>query len=267
MLGHQKMAKSTYYYHISRLKEPDKHEEIRNHIISIFDRHKGRYGYRRITEELHKEGFMTNHKTVERLMRECGIKSMVRIKRYHSYKGEVGIVAPNIFERNFHSDKPNHKWTTDVTEFNIIGQKVYLSPVMDLYNREIISYSISDRPNMRLITSMINKAIRKIGSAEELTIHSDQGWTYQNLKYVNILRSNNIKQSMSRKGNCLDNAAMENFFGLLKSELVYLRKFSSKEEFIKELKEYIRYYNNERIKLNLNGMSPVQYRLANQITY
>ncbi len=126
MLGHQKMAKSTYYYHISRLKEHNKHEDIRSRIISIFNRHKGRYGYRRITEELYKEGFLTNHKAREKLMHECGIRSMVRIKRYHSYTGEVGTVAPNIFERNFHSDKPNYNWTTDVTEFNIICKKVYL---------------------------------------------------------------------------------------------------------------------------------------------
>ena len=186
---------------------------------------------------------------------------MVRIKKYRSYKGEVGKIAPNILKRDFNTTAPNQKWTTDITEFALFGTKLYLSPILDMYNGEIISYEISDRPVLGQVLRMLDNAFAKIPDNTNLIFHSDQGWQYQHKTYQKRLKDKGIRQSMSRKGNCLDNSIMENFFGLLKSELLYLREFDSMEEFRIELERYIDYYNNKRIKAKLKGLSPVQYRL------
>ena len=190
---------------------------------------------------------------------------MVRVKKYRSYKGEVGKIAPNLLQRNFKADKPNQKWTTDITEFAMFGKKIYLSPILDMYNREIISYNISERPVLSQVLDMVDRAFSTLPDSTNLIFHSDQGWQYQHKQYQERLREKGIRQSMSRKGNCLDNAVMENFFGLLKSELIYLKKFCSIEEFILELKNYIDYYNNKRIKSKLKGLSPVQYRIQSSL--
>jgi transposase InsO family protein len=242
------------------MKEPDKYAEIKTQIAEIYHNHKGRYGYRRITLELRKNGVLINHKTVQRLMGILGLKSMVRMKKYRSYKGEVGKIAPNILKRDFNATKPYTKWVTDITEFSLLGQKIYLSPILDLYNGEIISYNISERPTFHQTVDMLDKAFERISDNSGLILHSDQGWQYQMKNYQHRLQKKGIIQSMSRKGNCLDNAVMENFFGLLKSELLYLQKFDSVEHFINELHDYIYYYNNHRIKAKLKGLSPVEYR-------
>jgi len=193
-------------------------------------------------------------------MRKHGIKCQVRLKKYRSYRGQEGKIAPNILGRDFAAASPNSKWVTDVTEFTLFGQKRYLSPILDLYNGEIISYIISEHPNLLMVTNMLEKAVKNITERLDLVLHSDQGWHYQHAIYQNRLRQTGITQSMSRKGNCLDNAVMENFFGLLKSELIYLMKFSSIEHFESELNDYIYYYNNNRIKTKLKGLSPVMFR-------
>lgn len=254
------MARATFYYHLRQLQIPDKYDSIRKQISDIFHMNKGRYGYRRITLELHNRSILINHKTVERLMRVSGIKCQVRIKKYRSYKGTAGKIAPNILERDFKAAVPNKKWVTDVTEFALFGQKRYLSPIMDLFNREIISYTISQHPNLLMVKTMLDKALKGVNKNSELILHSDQGWHYQHAVYQKTLKNKGITQSMSRKGNCLDNAVMENFFGILKSELLYLQKFSSIKDFESELKKYIYYYNNNRIKGKLNGLSPVKFR-------
>ena len=253
------MPRSTFYY--GSKNKPDKWEVERQRIIELYHYHKGRYGYRRLTIDMRKEGSFINEKTVRKLMKEADIKCEVRMKRYHSYKGDVGKIAPNIVERNFASDKPYQKMVTDVTEFSLFGEKVYLSPVLDLFNREVIYYTIYRRPVLEMALDMIKGTIALIGNTSNSVLHSDQGWQYKHKKYQKLLISNNIIQSMSRKGNCLDNAVIENFFGLLKSELLYLQKFNSLEHFIAELNDYIWYYNNCRIKKKLNGMTPVQYRM------
>ena len=254
------MARSVFYYHIKRLKADDKYANEKEEITAIFQEHKGRYGYRRITDEMRNRGFAINHKTVQRLMQTMGIKSQIRKVRYRSYKGEIGRIAPNIINRNFFASAPNQKWATDVTQINIGSTKLYLSPLVDMFNGEIISYSISESPNLKQIYDMLDKAFEKYNKLDGLIIHSDQGWQYQHLGYRQRLEERNIIQSMSRKGNCLDNAMAENFFGIMKSELLYAEKFESPEAFIKALDEYIDYYNNKRIKSRLKGKSPVQYR-------
>lgn len=254
------MARSTFYYHTKRMLEPDGYNDARTAIREIYDRHRGRYGYRRITAQLRNDGMHLNHKTVQKLMVEMNLYGKRKTAKYKSYKGEIGTVAPNVIDRDFTATAPNQKWATDVTEVKIKDRKIYLSPVLDMFNGEIISYTISYRPNLEMAMKMLDKAFKKTDIPEGLILHSDQGWHYQHLRYQKALKDRNIVQSMSRKGNCLDNAMMENFFGLLKNELLYLQEWDSVEQFSKELVKYIRYYNNERIKLRLNGKSPVQYR-------
>lgn len=255
------LSKSTYYYTVKQLQKPDKYAEIKDRIQEIFHKNKGRYGYRRITMALKSEGIAVNHKTVSRLMKELNLFCKVRQRRYHSYKGEIGVTAPNILSRDFQASQPNEKWVTDVTEMTVFGEKIYLSPVLDLYNGEIVSYQIERRPSFKLVTDMLTRAVQKLPADTKLTLHSDQGWQYKHKCYQRILQEHRITQSMSRKGNCYDNAVMENFFGLMKSELLYLKRFDSMEQFIIELKEYLYYYNHHRIKKKLDGLSPVQFRL------
>lgn len=254
------VARSSFYYYQKQIKTADKYKEIKELIKSIYSKHKGRYGYRRITSELNLQGIIINHKTVLRLMKSLGLKSLIRVKKYKSYKGEQGRIAPNILSRNFKSLVPNQKWATDITEFNVSGEKLYLSPIIDLFNGEIISYELAERPVFNQVIAMLEKAFKKIPDNTNLTLHSDQGWQYQMKQYQYLLKEKGIKQSMSRKGNCLDNAIIENFFGTLKSELFYLKKYSSINQLKQEIIEYIDYYNNDRIKLNLKGMSPIKYR-------
>lgn len=250
---------------MKRAQRPDKYRIEKDEITAIYHEHQGRYGYRRITLEMRNRGYVINHKTVQRLMKQLKLKCQVRIKKYRSYKGEIGKVAPNLINRDFHAIAPNQKWTTDITEFSLFGKKLYLSPVLDMYNSEIISYSISDKPYLGQVIDMLDKAFAKIPDGTGLIFHSDQGWQYQHKQYQRRLKEKGIVQSMSRKGNCLDNAIMENFFGLLKSELLYLREFKDINEFRDELEKYIYYYNNHRIKGKLKGLSPVQYRVQTQI--
>ena len=211
------MPRSTYYYYFKKSKERDKYALIKEEITSIYHENQGRYGYRRITMELHNRGYVINHKTVQRLMKLLGLKCMVRIKKYRSYKGEIGKVAPNLIQRDFTATAPNQKWTTDITEFSLFGTKIYLSPILDMYNSEIISYNISERPVLEQVLDMLDKAFKKLPDNTNLIFHSDQGWQYQHKTYQQLLKEKGIQQSMSRKGNCLDNSIMENFFVAIKS--------------------------------------------------
>ncbi len=255
-----KVPRSSYYYHLKRLHEPAKHGIELGEIQKICIEHKGRYGYRRVTLELHLRGFQTNHKLVLKLMKQVNLTCKLRPKKYHSYRGAFGKIAPNLLKRDFTADKPNLKWSTDVTEFKLLGQKLYLSPIMDLFNGEIVSYALSTSPNFHQVTDMLNSAFQKIPDNSQLILHSDQGWQYQMKPYQKMLKDKGIRQSMSRKGNCYDNSVMENFFGILKSEFYYNQGFSSIDHFKHELSEYIDYYNNRRIKVKLKGLSPVQFR-------
>lgn len=254
------MPKSVYYYWREASGKADPYQGAKEHITQIFNAHRGRYGYRRVHLELRNQHQHLNHKTVQRLMGQLGLKSTVRPKRYQSYKGSAGKVAPNLLERNFIAKAPNQKWVTDVTEFNIKGERVYLSPILDLYNQEIVSYEIADRPQISMVSTMLNKAFKHLKQTEKPILHSDQGWQYQMGLYQQALYKQGITQSMSRKGNCLDNAVMENWFGIMKTEFFYQKKFEDAWSFKRELEEYIHYYNHDRIKQKLKGLSPVNYR-------
>lgn len=262
LLKYAEVTRSTFYYQLNRIKEPDKYKEIKEEITAIYHENKGRYGYRRITLELHNRGFIINHKTVRRLMKELELQCFVRAQKYKSYKGEVEKICDNLLNREFETKEPNPKWVTDVTEFKVHNEKLYLSPIVDLFNGEVISFNLSRHPVFAQVVDMLENAFNKIPDNTNLILHSDQGWQYQMKQYQHLLKEKGIRQIMSRKGNCLDLA--ENFFGLLKSELFYMKEYKTIEELEKDIIEYIDYYNNKRIKSKLKGMSPVQYRTHSQ---
>ncbi|WP_455458240.1 IS3 family transposase [Streptococcus salivarius] len=258
------LARSTYYYQLKQLDGFDKDKELKAEIQSIYCEHKGNYGYRRMTLELRNRGFMVNHKKVQRLMKVLGLSARIRRKRkYSSYQGEVGKKAENLIQRQFEASKPMEKCYTDVTEFAIpaSSQKLYLSPVLDGFNSEIIAYNLSTSPNLAQVKMMLEQAFTK-KYYENTILHSDQGWQYQHDFYHHFLEGKGIQPSMSRKGNSPDNGMMESFFGILKSEMFYgyEKTFKSIEHLEQAIVDYINYYNNKRIKVKLKGLSPVQYR-------
>lgn len=259
------IPEATYHYHVQQFKTEDPDKELKEIIQAIFEKHEGKYGYRRIHLELRGKGYKINHKKVQRIMRVLGLKCVkfTRKSRYNSYKGKVGKVAKNLLNRRFSTSIRLQKLVTDITEFKCTGnEKLYLSPILDLYNGEIISYGISNKPTLDFVIKPLNQVIKIIKNKAEYrtTIHSDQGWHYQHKKWVKTLKKNKIFQSMSRKGTCADNASMENFFGIMKQEMYHGEALLSYDELKQKIDRYIYYYNNERIKVKLAGLSPVQYR-------
>ena len=232
-------------------------------IKEIFNHHQGRYGYRRAALQLIKEGWNITEKTVRYWMHKLGLKGIRRNKRkYSSYKGTIGKIAPNLIHRDFFAPMPNMKWHTDITEFHLNGEKLYLSPILDGYGGDIVSYSISRHPDMDLVMTMLDKAFVKETALNNCTFHTDQGCQYQSPQYQRALKLQGITQSMSRKGNSMDDGLMENFFGLLKTEMFYDQeyKYHSLQELTQAIKEYIEYYNEERIKSRLKGLTPKEYQ-------
>ncbi|MBT1197753.1 IS3 family transposase [Streptococcus equi] len=256
------LSRSTYYYQVKQLAQEDKDMDLKELIQGIYDEHHGNYGYRRIHLELRNRGFIVNHKKVQRLMTVMGLKARIRRKRkYSSYKGEVGKKADNLIKRQFEGSKPYEKCYTDVTEFTLPEGKLYLSPVLDGYNSEIIDFTLSRSPDLKQVQTMLEKAF-PADSYNGTTLHSDQGWQYQHQSYHHFLETKGIRPSMSRKGNSPDNGMMESFFGILKSEMFYGLEttYQSLNELEQAITDYIFYYNNKRIKAKLKGLSPVQYR-------
>ncbi|GAA1609147.1 hypothetical protein GCM10009804_75550 [Kribbella hippodromi] len=227
----------------------------------MFEKNKARYGHRRVHRDLVTAGWRVAKKTVLALMRRLGLVCLVRRRRrYNSFKGQVGKTAQNLLARNFTATAPNRKWVTDVTEFGIAGRKLYLSPVMDLFDRQIVAYSVSDSPNLQLTNSSLQQALTTQRPGHGLLVHSDQGFQYQHNSWQALLTAAGATQSMSRKANCYDNAIIENFFGHLKEELFHHTTFTSADAFTTALADYINWYNNHRTSTTLKGLSPVQYR-------
>jgi putative transposase len=256
------LPRSTFFYHQSRLQGPDPRASLKAAITEIFEKSRARYGHRRVHAELTKQGWKIAKKTVLKQMRSLRLVCKVRRKkRYSSYQGEQGVVAPNLLKRQFDADAPNEKWVTDVTEFSVGDQKLYLSPVMDLFDRQIISYAIGSSPNLELANASLREALATLKDGQKPLVHSDQGFQYQHRLWRLLLQNAGAVQSMSRKANCYDNAVMENFFGHLKEELFNRVRFLNADALTAALHDYIHWYNTERISTKLNGLSPVQYRV------
>lgn len=256
-----------------QFKEENKDKKIETFIKDIFEEHNGNYGYRRITMELRKRGYVVNHKKVLRIMNKLGIKCIKftrKSRRFSTYKGTVGKIAKNLLNRRFKTHLPYQKITTDTTEFKyytkdrngkVVIQKAYLDPFLDMFNGEILAYRLSKRPNAKAILDALDETIAISKRCRfRTTIHTDQGWAYQMKEFRRRLKENKIFQSMSRKGNCIDNSPMENFFGILKQEMYYGKTYESFDELKQAVDRYIYYYNHKRIKAKLTGMSPVEFR-------
>lgn len=261
LLDIARLPRSTFFYHQGRLDQPDPQAELKAAVQEAFDTAKGRYGHRRIHRELAKSRWRVAKKTVLKLMGQMGLVCHVRRrKRYNSYKGQPGRIAPNLLDREFDAEEPNEKWVTDVTEFHIGESKIYLSPIMDLFDRSIVSYAWGTSPALPLVNGPLQVALATLQANETPMVHSDQGFQYQHVSWRNLLAGAGAKQSMSRKGTCLDNAVIEGFFGHLKEELFNHTKYPSVEAFTRDLDEYMQWYNNVRTHSRLEGLSPVEYR-------
>ena len=259
------IAKSTYYFEIKKIDVvAEKNLEITSEITDIFVENKGRYGVRRVYQELINRGIKINHKRVQRIMSVNGLKGKRPKQKYHSYKGTVGKIAKNLIARDFSTTAPLQKWTTDVSQFNFSWGKCYLSPILDMNSNEIVSFDLSLSPNMEQIKRMLANAFDKFPDVSGLVFHSDQGWQYQHAYYQEELKKHGVNQSMSRKGNCYDNCIMETFFGRLKNEMYYGYEdcYDSFESFKIAMDEYMDYYNNRRIQSKTKWMPPVKYREA-----
>ena len=258
------LARSTFYYQcnaIQRIEPSGLEAKVR----AVYGEHKGRYGYRKITAALRNSlGVSVNHKCVQRLMKEMGLRALIRARKRSRHVPEISDVhVPNVLKRDFSAKTPNEKWATDITEFNVNGQKLYLSACIDLYNGEIIAHRMARRPVFDLVSGTLDVALARVKHVAGLTVHSDQGWHYKMQPYRAMLAHRGVTQSMSRRGNCFDNAVIESFFGTLKAEYFHLEKLGDVDELEAGVNEYIHYYNHERIKLRLKGLSPVQYRMRN----
>lgn len=264
-------------YWQAQWKKSDPDQEVKDEILKLRKEHPN-YGYRRLHAALMNDGWKINQKKVHRICKE--LKIQVRnfgrkYRKYSSYKGVVGHIAPNLIDRRFNTSVPYQKITTDTTEFKyyeedaygkLQAKKLYLDPFMDMYNLEIISFKVSQQPNKMTMLEALKEAIDASKTCPyRRTFHSDRGWAYQMKEYQALLRNDRIFQSMSRKGNCYDNAPMENFFGVMKQEMYYRKVYRSYKELEQAITNYIRYYNEDRIKEKLNWQSPVQYRRTQAI--
>lgn len=258
--------RSTYYYVCWSNKKVSKDTQLIKAIDKIKQANKD-YGYRRVTGELHNQGFTVNHKHVLRLMKQMDCLSRVynrKVRKYNSYGGVIGKIAPNRLHRRFKTNRPYQKLVSDVSEFRYgkktTSQRVYFSPVMDLFSGEILSFNISEHATVAFTVKPLREALNKIPKkAYRTTVHTDQGYQYQNKRWRKVLKQHRVFQSMSRKATCLDNAAMESFFHIMKAEVLD-RSYTTKKSLIASMTQWIYYYNNRRIKNKLKGKSPIQYR-------
>jgi len=252
------LAKSTFFYHQARLDRPDPNHELKKAITMVFSESKRRYGRRRIHAILLRQGRQVAKKTVLKMMRQLGLKCQVRKRRhnYLAYKGLSSIIAPNVLNRNFTAKAPNQKWVTDITDFQLHSGKVYLSPVIDLFDRSVVAFTLGTSPNLSLATASLEQAISTLQPDEHPIVHSDQGFQYQHQYWRRALEQRGLTQSMSRRGNCLDNAVAECFFGHLKEEL--FDRSGNPLALMNEITEYIQWWNTTRIQTKLKGMSPAE---------
>ena len=263
LLDCMRISRSSYFYNHSFASAKDKYEKLKERIRILFEENGGRYGYRRIHALLHREGMRISEKVVRRCMAECALVVLGKKKRkYSSYQGEKTPGAENLLNRDFHSDAPNIKWLTDITEFSLPSGKVYLSPIIDCFDGMVVSWTIGTSPDAELVNSMLDMATATLKYNELPIVHSDRGAHYRWPGWIERMENAGLARSMSRKGCSPDNAACEGFFGRLKNEMFYNRKWSevSVDEFMDIVTEYLHWYNEKRIKMSLGAMSPMEFR-------
>lgn len=255
-----RVARSTFYYHLGKLDRPDKHAQLKKVIVELFDRSHGRAGYRMIRMLLHRQGWKVSRKLVCKLMRVLGLRARRVVKAYNSYRGTVARIAANVLDRRFYPDVPNQRWVSDVTEFRVGGRKLYLAPVMDLCDRSILSYTIASGAGVDIVTTALERAMTTYQPGQGLIVHSDQGFHYQHRSWTRLIENAQGIQSMSRKGNCWDNAVMENFFGHLKSDVYINERYTHPQDLITAIEDYIAWWNTERPQQGLGQLTPTERR-------
>lgn len=258
-----KIAKSSYYYQEAALRKPDKYDDVRNKIIELFEENRSCYGYRRIYQQLKRLGITVSEKIVRSIMKSEHLSVMSkRINKYSSYKGEISPAVENVINRDFHAEKPNQKWLTDITEFSIPAGKLYLSPIVDCFDGMIVKWNISTTPDSILVNTMLDDAVNTLSEFEHPLVHTDRGCHYRWLGWIERMNTYGLIRSMSKKGCSPDNSACEGFFGRMKNEMFYGRSWIGVtiDGFINEINSYINWYNTKRIKQSLGYMSPVEYR-------
>ncbi|MDQ0873948.1 putative transposase [Paenibacillus sp. V4I3] len=258
------ISRSGYYSYLKRSNhDPD--EDLKLQLTAIFERRNKTVGYRRVQDELYRQhGLVVNHKKVLRLMQELGIQAVIRRKYVHRTSQQAAVedgrIAENLLQRNFNADAPNLKWVTDVTQYRVLDERIYLSAVKDLWNNEIIAYHISRNNDNPLVLETFKKAFKKHKDVTGLIIHSDQGSQYTSHAYHDMLPQVGAQISMSRRGNCYDNASIESFFSHLKVEALYPYDIRSIDEAQRRIEEFIQFYNEDRAQRKLNKLTPVEYR-------
>jgi putative transposase len=255
------LARSTYFYHQAHAQDRDRHADLKALIRQVFSEARGRYGHRRIHAVLARAGIRVAKKTVAKLMGQLGLVCPVRRrKRYNSYQGQMGTAAGNVLDREFMAAAPNRKWVSDVTEFKVADRRIYLSPIIDLYDHAVVAYCWGQHPSMDLTHASLRQALATLAPGQTPLVHTDQGFQYLHPSWRRLLEEAGCTMSMSRKGTCLDNAIAEGFFGHLKEEMFHHTHYATVEDFTAELDQYMQWYNTERIQLRLEGLSPAQYR-------
>ena len=257
------VSRSGYYkwLHHDKSESEKSNEALAGMIREAYEERGGILGYRQMTIKINREYCRrVNHKRVYRLMRILGLKSVCRRKRHNYIKSTPEVVAENILNRDFKAERPCQKWLTDVTEFKYgSGQKAYLSAILDLGDRSIVSYVFGRSNNNALVFSTFDAAVAAHPTAKPI-FHSDRGYQYTNKSFKFKLDEAGMTQSMSRVSRCLDNGPMEGFWGILKSEMYYCRKFNTYDELEMGINDYINYYNTKRYQKRLYCMSPFEYR-------
>ncbi|MDG0790595.1 IS3 family transposase [Cohnella ginsengisoli] len=256
------VSRSGYYDYLDRMNE-DKDAESKALIQKTYTRYNGIYGYRQVQLFLHQDhGVWMNHKKVLRLMQEIGLSARIRRKyRHHARTWNTGDrVVKNVLARKFEADAPNQKWVTDVTQYRVGNEWLYLSAIKDLYDNSIVAYHMSERNDLELVLTTFKKAFKGKKDVAGMVVHSDQGSQYTSYKYHDMLPKVGAQISMSRRGNCYDNASMESFFSHLKTEALYPYHIRSVQEAQRRIKAYIHFYNNRRPQRKLNKLTPAQYR-------
>lgn len=259
------LAKSSYRYQLGLIGKPDKYADLRIRICEIFRESRARYGYRRIHAVLKGERVRVSEKVVRKVMAEEGLCACrPKRRKYSSYRGEISDAPENLVKRDFHADRPNAIWLTDISEFSIPAGKAYLSPMIDCFDGAVVARAMSTSPNAELVNTMLDSAAATLREGDRPIEHNDRGCHYRWPGWIERCERYGITRSMSKKGCSPDNAAMEGFFGRLKVEFFYERDWEgwTIEQFMEALDEYIDWYNEKRIKVSLGGMSPMQYRRA-----
>ena len=254
------VPKSTYYYHKRQAKSKSRDclLVLKEEIKKIYEKRNGCYGYRRITMELNKkQGVNHNSKKIHRLCKEMDLQSKIRRRKHKKYESEQ--ISANLIAQNFDSKEPFKKLVTDITETRINNERYFFCGVLDLFNREILGYSIGKRANTELVAKALTESLSKTNGTKGIIIHSDQGKQFTSIIYKKLITDNQHLPSNSRRGNCYDNAVIENFFGHFKSELLYNKIIMNEKNLYKEVRKYIHFYNNERLQIKTK-MSPVEVK-------